>query len=45
MTIHGRVQYNQSVPKAYEQELKEIVSRDPLAPLFEHDKELIWRFR
>ena len=33
------------MPKAYERELKEIVSRDPLAPLFEQDKELIWRFR
>ncbi len=31
--------------KAYELELKDIVERDPLAPMFEQDKELVWRFR
>lgn len=31
--------------KAYEQELQEIVGKDPLAPLFEQDKLLVWRFR
>ena len=31
--------------KAYEQELREIVERDPLAPMFEQDKILVWRFR
>jgi phosphatidylinositol-4,5-bisphosphate 3-kinase len=33
------------VPKHYEQDLKDIVERDPLHPLFEQDKELIWRFK
>ena len=40
------IQYKEEkVAKAYEQELKEIVERDPLAPMFEQDKELVWRFR
>lgn len=33
------------MPKAYEKELKDIVERDPLHPLYEQDRELIWRFR
>ncbi|XP_019860158.1 PREDICTED: phosphatidylinositol 4,5-bisphosphate 3-kinase catalytic subunit beta isoform-like [Amphimedon queenslandica] len=33
------------VAKTYEQELNDIVERDPLAPLYEQDKTLIWRFR
>lgn len=36
---------DESVPKAYENDLRDIVDRDPLAPLFEQDKELVWRFR
>ena len=35
----------EQLPKAYEGELQDIVERDPLAPLFEQDKELVWRFR
>ena len=37
--------HQQTVPKAYEKELKDIVERDPLHPVFEQDKELVWRFR
>lgn len=36
---------DETLPKTYQQELLEIVERDPLAPLFELDKELVWRFR
>ena len=40
------LQYKEErVAKAYEQELQDIVERDPLATLFELDKELVWRFR
>ena len=34
-----------AIPKHYEQELKDIVKRDPLHPLYEQEKELIWKFR
>ena len=34
-----------AAPKKYDQDLKDIVARDPLHPLFERDKEIIWRFK
>ena len=36
---------DETVPKIYQKELKEIVERDPLVPPFEQDKELVWRCR
>ena len=43
---HSLPQYKEEqLPKAYEEELQDIVKRDALAPLFEQDKELVWRFR
>ena len=44
--FHLLSQYKEErVAKTYEQELNDIVERDPLAPLYEQDKTLIWRFR
>lgn len=47
LTFSTQIDFSQvmAVPKNYEQDLKDIVARDPLHPLFEQDKEIIWRFK
>ncbi len=44
---HTHVQFvdEKNIPKHMAQELKDIIERDPLATLFEPEKELVWRFR
>lgn len=47
LTFSAQIDFEQvmAVPKNYVQDLKDIVARDPLHPLFEQDKEIIWRFK
>ncbi len=44
---HTHIQFvdEKNIPKHMAQELKDIIERDPLATLFEPEKELVWRFR